>query len=300
MQGIEPEHGERQQHEHDGEADQHIGVLQRGLELQAGRGDDQPEQGVGDRHPLHIDEGEQEGAAGGEVLTGTGDDAGQNGVHGEDAGGEGKSQPQRKEGGDAEPEALAAEGGRQSILLAAGWRLDGVSGAGLPGGVTGGSERLHGDQLVGGRIAETLGATLIAYLEAGGVPHLGQGDGDLQLLIKDPCLAEEVILMFGACRQHGRLEGEVVPLDADAVAIEIVTVGEAQGQQQLVSLLLALEGEGLVDFQKFGLGIGLDAETAEQILAAGLDGGREQAQQEQQGGKQAKQCHEVSCVNQSR
>ncbi len=83
--------------------------------------------------------------------------------------------PQRKEGGDAEPEALAAEGGRQSILLAAGWRLDGVSGAGLPGGVTGGSERLHRDQLVGGRIAETLGATLIAYLEAGGVPHLGSG-----------------------------------------------------------------------------------------------------------------------------
>ena len=299
MQGIEPEHGERQQHEHDGEADQHIGVLQRGLELQAGRGDDQPEQGVGDRHPLHIDEGEQEGAAGGEVLTGTGDDAGQNGVHGEDAGGEGEPQSQRKEGGDAEPEALAAEGGRQPVLLASGRRLCGISGVCLPG-VASGREGLHRDPLVGGGIAEALGAPLIAYCEAGGVPHLGQGDRDLQLLIEDPGLAEEIILMIGARRQREGLEGEVIPLDADAVAIEVVTVGEAQGQQQLVALLLALEDEGLVDFQKFGLGTGLDAEAAEQILAAGLGGGREQAQQEQQGEKQGAQSHEVSCVNQSR
>ncbi|MNE40202.1 hypothetical protein D3C80_1341990 [compost metagenome] len=86
--------------------------------------------------------------------------------------------------------------------------------------------------------------------------------------------------MLGARRQREGLEGEVVPLDADAVAIEVVTVGEAQGQQQLVSLLLALEDEGLVHFQKLGLGTGLDAEAAQQILAAGLGGGREQAQQE--------------------
>ncbi|MNZ16908.1 hypothetical protein D3C78_338910 [compost metagenome] len=274
-------------------------MLQRRLELQASRGDHQPEQGVGDRHPLHIDEGEQEGAAGGEMLAGTGDDAGQNGVHGEDAGGEGEPQPQRKEGGDAEPEALAAEGGRQSVLLAADRRLCGISRVCLPG-VVSGREGLHRDPLVGGGIAEALGASLIAYLEAGGVPHLGQGDGDLQLLIEDPGLAEEVILMLGARRQHWGLEGEVVPLDADAVAIEVVTVGEAQGQQQLVSLLLALEDEGLVHFQKLGLGTGLDAEAAQQILAAGLGGGREQAQQEQQGGKQGSQSHEVSCVNQSR
>ena len=78
--------------------------------------------------------------------------------------------------------------------------------------------------------------------------------------------------MFGACRQHGRLEGEVVPLDADAVAIEIVTVGEAQGSAAACFLAARSRGQGLVDFQKFGLGIGLDAETAEQILAAGLDG----------------------------
>jgi len=123
-------------------------------------------------------------------------------------------------------------------------------------------EGLHRDPLVGGGIAEAVGATLIAYPEAGGVPHLGQGDGDLQLLIEDPGLAEEVILMLGACGQHWGLEGEVVPLDADAVAIEVVAVGEAQGQQQLVSLLFALEDEGLVDFQKLGLGAGLDAEAA--------------------------------------
>ncbi len=52
LQGVEPEHGEGQQHEHDREADQDVGVLEGCLEFQAGRRHHhQPEQGVGDRHP---------------------------------------------------------------------------------------------------------------------------------------------------------------------------------------------------------------------------------------------------------
>ncbi len=51
-------------------------------------------------------------------MAGTGDDAGQNGIHGEDAGGEGEPQPQREEGDDAEPKTLITEGGGQLILLA--------------------------------------------------------------------------------------------------------------------------------------------------------------------------------------
>ena len=84
-------------------------MLEGCLEFQACRRHHQPEQGVGDRHPLHVDEGEQEGATGGEMMAGPGDDPGQDGIHGEDAGGEGEAEPECEEGGDAEPEALAAE-----------------------------------------------------------------------------------------------------------------------------------------------------------------------------------------------
>ena len=167
-------------------------------------------------------------------MAGSGDDPGQDGIHGEDAGGEGEAEPECEEGGDAEPEALAAEGRRQLILLAAG-RCGLVRLLALLGG-----ERLDADQLVGGGIAEAVGTALIADLEAGLLAGLGQGDGDLQLPVIDLGLAEEVIFMLGAGGQHRLLEGEVFPLEAEAVAIEVVVVGDAQAQQQPIALLFAL------------------------------------------------------------
>ncbi len=300
LQGVEPEHGEGEQHEHHREADEHIGVLKGRLELQARRGDDEPEQGIGDRHPLHIDEGEQEGATGGEAMPGPGDDPGQDGIHGEDAGGEGEAETQGEEGGDADPEPMAAEGGRQPVLLAA--RPVGALKAGRRFRLGGGGEGLDGDPLVGRWVAESLGAALVTQSEAGRVPDPGQRHGDLHLLVIDPALAEEVILVLGAGGQDGLVEGEVLSLHTDAVAIEVVAVGDAYPEQQPITLLFALEGEGLIHLEESGLG--LDAEAAEQILAAGPGGGRrqdaEQAQQHQQEGEGARGGHEVSCVNQSR
>ncbi|MNR26954.1 hypothetical protein D3C85_1442000 [compost metagenome] len=58
------------------------------------------------------------------------------------------------------------------------------------------------------------------------------------------------------------------------MAVEIVAIGDAQAQQQLVALLLAVQDEGLIDLQELGLGVGLDAEGAQQVVAAGLHGGR--------------------------
>ncbi len=108
--------------------------------------------------------------------------------------------------------------------------------------------------------------------------------------------------MLGAGGQDGLVEGEVLSLHTDAVAIEVVAVGDAYPEQQPITLLFALEGEGLIHLEESGLG--LDAEAAEQILAAGPGGGRrqdaEQAQQHQQEGEGARGGHEVSCVNQSR
>lgn len=75
--------------------------------------------------------------------------------------------------------------------------------------------------------------------------------------------------MLGAGGQHRLFEGKVFPLEAEAVAIEVVVVGDAQAQQQPIALLFALEDERLIHFQKFGLGAGLDAEGAQQIRAAG-------------------------------
>ena len=230
-------------------------------------------------------------------------DAGQNGVHGEDAGGEGEPQPQREEGGDAEPEALAAEGRGQLILLTAGWGAGHVIGGGRICIVS--DDRLHRNLLVGGRVAEAVGTALIADGEAGLLARLGQGDGDLHLPVVDPGLAEEVILMLCPGGQDGLTEGEVLALEAEAVAVEVVIIGDAQGQQQLVALLFTLEHEGVVDFQKLGLGVGLDAKSAQQTVTAGLNrrhtqGGQQQGEEHKQGGEQARQCHEVSCVNQSR
>ncbi len=169
LQGVEAEHGEGQQHEHHRETDQHIGVLQRSLEFQARRGHYQPQQGVGDRHPLHIDKGEQEGATGREAMAGTGDDAGQDWVHGEDAGGEGEPQPQCEEGDDAEPEPLIAEGSGQLILLAN--RCDAL--CRFSSGCCGcRDQRGHIDQLVGRRVAEAVGTALIAHPQGGIFPHL--------------------------------------------------------------------------------------------------------------------------------
>ena len=54
--------------------------------------------------PLHIDEGEQEGATGGEAMPGPGDDPGRDGIHGEDAGVKARPRPRAQEGGDADPE----------------------------------------------------------------------------------------------------------------------------------------------------------------------------------------------------
>ncbi|MNG10561.1 hypothetical protein D3C84_940370 [compost metagenome] len=86
--------------------------------------------------------------------------------------------------------------------------------------------------------------------------------------------------MLSAGGQLGGVEGEVLPLEAEAMTVEIVAIGDAQAQQQLVTLLFAVQDEGLIDLQELGLGAGLDAEGAQQVVAAGLRGGCQQGQQE--------------------
>ena len=102
-------------------------------------------------------------------MAGTGDDAGQDRVHGEDAGGEGEPQPQCEEGDDAEPEPLMAEGGGQLILLA--HRCDAL--CRFSSGRCGcRDQRGHIDQLVSRRVAEAVGTALIAHPQGGVFPHL--------------------------------------------------------------------------------------------------------------------------------
>ncbi len=111
--------------------------------------------------------------------------------------------------------------------------------------------------------------------------------------------------MLGAFRQGRLAEGEVVPLEAQAVAIEVVVVGDVEGQQQLIATLFALDLKGFIDLQKFGFGVGLNAQRAEQIGAAGVGRGaahrcRQQGTEQQQGREQAGERHEVSPLIQSR
>ncbi len=235
-------------------------------------------------------------------MTGAGDDAGQDWVHGEDAGGEGEPQPQCEEGDDAEPEPLIAEGSGQLILLAN--RCDAL--CRFSSGRCGcRDQRGHIDQLVGRRVAEAVGAALIAHPQGGAVAHLFERHRDAHLLVVDPGLAEEVILVLGAFRQGRLAEGEVVPLEAQAVAIEVVVVGDVEGQQQLIAALFTLDLKGLIDLQKFGFGVGLNAQRAEQIGATGVGRGaahrcHQQGAEQQQGREQAVERHAVSPLSQSR
>ncbi len=111
--------------------------------------------------------------------------------------------------------------------------------------------------------------------------------------------------MLGAFRQGRLAEGEVVPLETQAVAIEVVVVGDVEGQQQLIATLVALDLKGLIDLQKFGLGVGFNTQRAEQVGAAGVGWGaahrcHQQGIEQQQGGEQAGECHSVSPLSQSR
>ena len=73
----------------------------------------------------------------------------------------------------------------------------------------------------------------------------------------------------------------------------------------LIATLFALDLKGLIDLQKFGLGIRLNTQRAEQIGAAGVGRGaahrcRQQGTEQQQGREQAGERHEVSPLSQSR
>ncbi len=111
--------------------------------------------------------------------------------------------------------------------------------------------------------------------------------------------------MLGPLWQGRLAEAEVVPLETQAVAIEVVIVGDMEGQQQLIAVLFALDLKGLIDLQKFGFGIGLNAQRAEQIGAAGVGRGaahrcHQQGTEQQQGREQAGERHAVSSFSQSR
>ncbi|MNE07406.1 hypothetical protein D3C80_1000250 [compost metagenome] len=65
MQGEQAKHRQRQQSKYDRQADQHIRMLKRGLELKPGSGNHNPERGIGERHALNVDKRQQQGATGG-------------------------------------------------------------------------------------------------------------------------------------------------------------------------------------------------------------------------------------------
>ena len=91
------------------------------------------------------------------------------GIHGEDAGGEGEAETQGEEGSDADPEPLAAGAAASLSLLACPARRC-PEGWPLPPGR--GGEGLDGDPFVGRWVAESP-AALVTQGEAGRVPDPG-------------------------------------------------------------------------------------------------------------------------------
>ena len=103
MQFVEAEHRQRHQHEQSGETPQHPRCLERGLQIFPGQTRDHP--GDGEDHCVrqNIDAGKYQSALGGNVLTGAGDDAGQDRNHREYTRREREAQSSQKEHAEYQP-----------------------------------------------------------------------------------------------------------------------------------------------------------------------------------------------------
>ncbi len=155
LQGIEAEHRQRQRDKQHRQADQHVRVLQRRLELQAGGGHHQPQQGVGERHALHVNHRQRQNAAAALRPVAAEDDAGNQRVHRQHARGEGDADTDQQR-----PQRRERQAGRRSGLF--GWC--GVNRRERGGRA--GADRVQRDDPGFRRIAEAgLGAALIGDAE---------------------------------------------------------------------------------------------------------------------------------------
>ncbi len=160
-------------------------MLQRRLELQSGGGHHQAQQGVGERHALHVNHRQCQNAAAALRPVAAEDDAGDQRVHRQHA---------RREGdADADqqcPQRRKRQAGRCCGLF--GW----FRGNRRERGVSGGADRVQRDHPGFRRVAKTgLGAALIGDAEAGVGRRLLQRHLQIQLLFENRHFAEELVLV---------------------------------------------------------------------------------------------------------
>lgn len=90
LEGIEAEHGQREEHEQGSESGQDPGVLKSSLEILSEQPGEHTGDGVGYGHGQHVDAGEEKRLAGGDVSALTREYPRENGDHREHARGEGE------------------------------------------------------------------------------------------------------------------------------------------------------------------------------------------------------------------
>lgn len=237
LQGIEAEHRQRQRDEQRRQADQHVRVLQRRLELQAGGGHHQPEQGIGQRHALHVNHRQRQNAAAALRPVAAENDAGDQRVHRQHA---------RREGDtDADqqcPQRRKRQAGWRSGLF--GWRR----GSSRERGGSAGADGIQRDDPGFWRVAEAgLGAALIGDAQAGVGRRLLQRYLQIQLLFENRHFAEELVLVAQSFRQGKGAERRLLRHQFDLLTIQVIAGADLPVQRHLAALLFEIEGEGPID-----------------------------------------------------
>jgi hypothetical protein len=256
LQLVEIEHRQGEQHEHQGKAAQHPGILQGAGKQGAGQAGQDADGGVGERHAEHVDQGQGGGAAARRravrVVALAGDDARKNGQHGEHAGRAGQPESGEEEKGEVAPETgLGESPGDLAAAVARAGRCRGfgkVRHAGA-GGRQGDGKLPHLRRITDAGF----GAALQGELEVEGrrVRRAGaEGQDEGWRAAVDGDLAEIFVLLFFGGRQLRRTQGGVFARKAQFVAIDVVTRRDLELQAEAIGrfgLCLDLESLGRIE-----------------------------------------------------
>jgi hypothetical protein len=170
--------------------------------------------------------------------------------------------------------------------------------AALPVGAGGGD--LQGQGLR--RIADThVGAALAGDVEFEGRRAGADGKRDAQIAAVDFHLPEGVVLLGFAGRQHGFAQRDAVGLELEAVAVEVVLVGDLEADfDGFVVERTGGDAEGLIGRQRLAGGVGEAARKGKQRAEDGQQEGADSDHDRQCGGENQSGRSTVSAPTQLR
>ena len=250
MQLVEAEHREGEHDEHQRKTAQHPGILQGGGKQRPGHAGRDAGGGIGDRHAQHVGQREGEAAAAGNLVALSGDDAGKDGNHREDARRQRQTQPGDEEKQEIGEKTGVLQGfGDFSAFITARLAGFGHRRAGRIG-------QVDGDHLCLRRVADTgIGAALRTHLELDGQRARGGSlhrQADHRFLVVNLDLAEVLVHFLLALGQdrHAGPGGIAVDGELDLVLVEVIVAGDVEADLDGLTVQRprrCLEGDGRIE-----------------------------------------------------